>query len=86
MKSDRPKVMHEIAGRSMLGHVVAAAQALAPERIAVVVGPGMEAVAKSVAPVPAVVQPDQNGTGDAVRAALPAIAGFEGDVIVLFGD
>lgn len=86
MKSDRPKVMHEIAGRSMLGHVVAAAQALAPERIAVVVGPGMEAVAKSVAPIQTVVQPEQKGTGDAVRAALPAIAGFEGDVIVLFGD
>jgi bifunctional UDP-N-acetylglucosamine pyrophosphorylase/glucosamine-1-phosphate N-acetyltransferase len=91
MKSDRPKVMHEIAGRSMLGHVVAAAQALSPERIVVVVGPGMDAVAKSVAPVPTVIQPDQKGTGDAVRAALPAIAdskggGFEGDVIVLFGD
>ncbi|MGK9171483.1 bifunctional UDP-N-acetylglucosamine diphosphorylase/glucosamine-1-phosphate N-acetyltransferase GlmU [Inquilinus limosus] len=86
MKSDRPKVMHEIAGRSMLGHVVVAAQALTPERIVVVVGPGMEAVAKSVAPVPTVVQPAQLGTGDAVRAALPAIEGFQGDVIVLFGD
>ncbi|MGK9237071.1 bifunctional UDP-N-acetylglucosamine diphosphorylase/glucosamine-1-phosphate N-acetyltransferase GlmU [Inquilinus limosus] len=86
MKSDRPKVMHEIAGRSMLGHVAAAAQALAPERIVVVVGPGMEAVSRSVAPLPTVVQPDQKGTGDAVRVALPAIEGFQGDVIVLFGD
>lgn len=86
MKSDRPKVMHEIAGRSMLGHVVAAARALSPERIVVVVGLGMEAVAQSVAPIPTAIQPGQKGTGDAVRAALPAIEGFEGDVIVLFGD
>jgi bifunctional UDP-N-acetylglucosamine pyrophosphorylase/glucosamine-1-phosphate N-acetyltransferase len=86
MKSDRPKVMHEIAGRSMLGHVAAAAQALSPDRIAVVVGPGMEAVAQSIAPIPTVIQPDQKGTGDAVRAALPVVDGFQGDVIVLFGD
>ena len=86
MKSDRPKVMHEIAGRSMLGHVVAAAEALSPDRVVVVVGPGMEAVARAVAPVPTAVQPDQKGTGDAVRAALPQLEGFVGDVIVLFGD
>lgn len=86
MKSDRPKVMHEIAGRSMLGHVVAAAEALSPDRVVVVVGPGMEAVARAVAPIPTAVQPDQKGTGDAVRAALPQLEGFAGDVIVLFGD
>ncbi|MEM9765487.1 MAG: NTP transferase domain-containing protein, partial [Pseudomonadota bacterium] len=95
MRSERPKVLHEIAGRSMLGHVLATAAALAPERLALVTGMGAEAVAaegKGVlaalgAPSPAIChQAARRGTGHAVMQAAPALEGFEGDVLVLYGD
>jgi len=86
MKSDRPKVLHPLAGRPMIGHLLATVETLAPERAVVVVAPGMESVAASVAPVPTVVQPEARGTGDAVKAALPVLDRFEGDVLVLYGD
>ena len=86
MKSELPKVLHKVAGRSMVGHVVAAASALAPERIVVVVGPGMEDVAAEVAPHATVVQESQLGTADAVMAARPLVEGFDGDVLVVYGD
>lgn len=86
MKSDLPKVLHPVAGRPMLGHVLAAAATLAPARTVVVVGPGQEAVAAAVAPVPTVIQTEQRGTADAVKAAAGALAGFTGDVLILYGD
>ena len=86
MKSDLPKVLHPIAGWPMIRHVLAACEALDPERLVVVVGPGMETVAKAVAPWPTAVQTNQLGTGDAVKAALPALDGFDGDVLVVYGD
>jgi bifunctional UDP-N-acetylglucosamine pyrophosphorylase/glucosamine-1-phosphate N-acetyltransferase len=86
MKSDLPKVLHPIAGWPMVRHVLAACEALGPERLAVVVGPGMESVSRAVAPWPSAVQENQLGTADAVKAALPALEGFEGDVLVVYGD
>jgi bifunctional UDP-N-acetylglucosamine pyrophosphorylase/glucosamine-1-phosphate N-acetyltransferase len=86
MKSDLPKVLHRLAGWPMVRHVIAACEALSPERLAVVVGPGMESVARAVAPWPSAVQESQLGTADAVKAALPALAGFDGDVLVIYGD
>ena len=86
MKSELPKVMHKVAGRTMLGHVLGSVSRLEPERTAVVVGPGMEAVSQAVAPVASVVQPEQLGTGDAVKAARDLLNGFVGTVLVLFGD
>jgi bifunctional UDP-N-acetylglucosamine pyrophosphorylase/glucosamine-1-phosphate N-acetyltransferase len=86
MKSALPKVLHPLGGLPMVRHVLDAAQALAPARIVVVVGPGMENVAKAVAPHATVVQENQLGTGDAVKAALPLLEGFSGDVLVLYGD
>ncbi|MEO1531774.1 MAG: bifunctional UDP-N-acetylglucosamine diphosphorylase/glucosamine-1-phosphate N-acetyltransferase GlmU [Pseudomonadota bacterium] len=95
MRSERPKVLHEIAGRSMLGHVLATAAALAPERLALVTGVGAEAVAAEGkaalaalgAPAPAIChQAERRGTGHAVMQAAPALEGFEGDVLVLYGD
>ncbi|GAA4953760.1 hypothetical protein GCM10023224_43620 [Streptomonospora halophila] len=74
MKSRLPKVLHEICGRSMLGHVLAAADELEPERTVVVVGHARERVAqhlKDTAPaVSTAVQEEQNGTGHAVRMAV----------------
>ena len=86
MKSDQPKVLHKVAGRSMVAHVVAAASMLAPEKVVVVVGPGMDSVAAEVAPHVTVVQEKQRGTGDAVMAARPLLEGFDGDVLVAYGD
>jgi bifunctional UDP-N-acetylglucosamine pyrophosphorylase/glucosamine-1-phosphate N-acetyltransferase len=86
MKSDLPKVLHPLAGRPMIGHVLDTVATLVPERTVVVVGPGMEDVSAAVAPVPTVVQTRQLGTADAVRAAAPVLAGFAGDVLVLYGD
>ena len=86
MKSARPKVLHEIANRPMIGHALAAAQALDPERIVAVIGPGMDSVAQAIAPVQCATQALQRGTGDAVAAARGALNGFAGDVLVLYGD
>ncbi|MGF1445784.1 MAG: bifunctional UDP-N-acetylglucosamine diphosphorylase/glucosamine-1-phosphate N-acetyltransferase GlmU [Pikeienuella sp.] len=90
MRSARPKVLHEVGAAPLLHHAMAAAEALAPERLAVVVGHGAEAVAAAArARVPSVavcLQQEQLGTGHAVMAAAPALAGFSGDLIVLFGD
>jgi len=86
MKSDLPKVLHPVAGVPMVRHTVDAATALGPERLVVVVGPGMAAVDAAVAPWPTVVQQAQLGTGDAVKAALPLLEDFAGDVLIVYGD
>lgn len=90
MRSARPKVLHEIAGQSMLGHVLATARQAAAGPLAVVVGPDMaavEAAARRAAPdAQLFVQPDQRGTADAVLAARPALAAHQGDVLVLYAD
>ncbi|MBY6263422.1 bifunctional UDP-N-acetylglucosamine diphosphorylase/glucosamine-1-phosphate N-acetyltransferase GlmU [Azospirillum sp. 412522] len=86
MKSDLPKVLHRVAGRPMVGHVLAAVKTLDPDHVVVVVGPGMDNVAAAVAPYPTAVQHEQRGTADAVRAAFGLLEGFTGDVVVLYGD
>lgn len=90
MKSALPKVLHKIGGRSMLGHVIAAAQSLEADALSVVVGPGMDKVrAEAVAQEPAArvfVQEKQQGTADAVLAAREALAAHKGDVLVLYAD
>jgi bifunctional UDP-N-acetylglucosamine pyrophosphorylase / glucosamine-1-phosphate N-acetyltransferase len=86
MMSALPKVMHRLANRPMIEHVVAAARPLEPERFILVVGPGMESVAAAVAPAEAVVQETPRGTGHAVLAARAALDGFRGDLLVLSGD
>lgn len=94
MKSKRPKVLHEICGRSMLGHVLAAVGELEPQRTTVVVGHGRDQVGghlKEVAPgVTTAVQHEQNGTGHAVRIAVEALRGegveLSGTVVLAYGD
>jgi bifunctional UDP-N-acetylglucosamine pyrophosphorylase/glucosamine-1-phosphate N-acetyltransferase len=90
MKSAVPKVMHEIAGRSMLGHALNACQELGAETIAVVVGPDMEDVrAAALQQVPdagVYIQERQDGTAGAVLAAREAIANHKGDVLVQYAD
>ena len=86
MKSERPKVMHAIAGRPMVCHLLAAVEALAPARVTVVAGPGMAALEDAVAPRTIVVQSERLGTGHAVMAAADSLAGFTGSVLVVYGD
>ncbi|MBT5414879.1 MAG: NTP transferase domain-containing protein, partial [Rhodospirillaceae bacterium] len=86
MKSDLPKVLHPLAGRPMVRHLIATLDAVRASRAVVVVGPEMEVVTEAVAPLPTALQMDQKGTGDAVKAARRALAGFAGDVLVLYGD
>ena len=86
MRSGLPKVMHAIANRPMIAHVLAAAAPLAPARVVVVVAPGMDDVAAAVAPAETVIQREQRGTAHAVLAAKKALAGFSGDVLLLYGD
>ena len=86
MKSDLPKVLHPMAGRPMIGQLIGTLETLAAARAVVVVGPGMDAVATAVAPLPTALQATQRGTGDAVKAARGALDGFAGDILVLYGD
>ena len=87
MKSARSKVLHPIAGRSLLGHVLDTAMASNPERIIVVVAPGMSDVEAVALPHAVVLQPKQAGTADAVKAARDQLADFNaGTVLVLYGD
>jgi bifunctional UDP-N-acetylglucosamine pyrophosphorylase/glucosamine-1-phosphate N-acetyltransferase len=95
MKSATPKVLHAVAGRSLLGHVIEAASSVEPQQLVVVVGHGRERVTAHIAEIApwalTVVQEEQNGTGHAVRVALDALASrgvtFDsGPVVVLTGD
>jgi bifunctional UDP-N-acetylglucosamine pyrophosphorylase/glucosamine-1-phosphate N-acetyltransferase len=92
MKSALPKVLHPLLGRTLVGHVLAAAQPLGAAHTLVVIGHGRERVAAHLAEVAPgavpVVQEQQNGTGHAVRVALQAApaAAHQGTVIVLNGD
>ena len=90
MRSSAAKVLHGFAGRSLLGHVLAAAAPLEADHVVVVVGHAREAVGAhlaSIAPhaVP-VVQAEQRGTGHAVRVALDATPDIDGAVLVVPGD
>jgi bifunctional UDP-N-acetylglucosamine pyrophosphorylase/glucosamine-1-phosphate N-acetyltransferase len=89
MRSATAKVLHPLGGRSMLGHVVAAARALDPVHLLVVVGHGREQVTAALAELdPAatpVVQAEQRGTGHAVRTALDGLE-LDGTVVVVPGD
>ena len=86
MKSDLPKVLHGLGGRSMIGHVLATAGELAPAHTVVVVGAAMERLAAAVAPAPCVVQEPRLGTGHAVLCARGALADFDGVILVLYAD
>ncbi|RYG16331.1 MAG: bifunctional UDP-N-acetylglucosamine diphosphorylase/glucosamine-1-phosphate N-acetyltransferase GlmU, partial [Caulobacteraceae bacterium] len=90
MKSSLPKVLHPVGGRAMLDHAIDAAEALGCERIVVVVGdhsPSVRAhVVARLGEAAVAVQDPPLGTAHAVRAAAGALAGFEGEVIVTYGD
>ena len=90
MRSDRPKVLHAVAGAPLIAHALRAGRALEPERVVVVTGPDMDAVAAAAheeCPEAGIaVQAERLGTAHAVAQAAPFLQGFAGDVVVLYGD
>lgn len=87
MKSSLHKVLHPIAGRPMLDHLMASVAALEPARQVVVVGSGREQLEAALGDrAQTCLQEPQLGTGHAVQQAEGALAGFAGDVLVLYGD
>src|SRR5512139_63549 len=87
MRSDLPKVLHRLAGKPLLGHVVDTAHELGAAQTCVVYGFGGEAVPQAMADdkLTFVLQAEQHGTGHAVKQALPRLAD-DGAVLVLYGD
>jgi len=90
MKSAVPKVLHKLAGAPMIAHVLGATQAAGIAKTALVVGPGMEDVAQAASALEPklqiYVQPEQQGTADAVKAARQAFEDIAGHVLILYGD
>ncbi len=90
MNSDLPKVLHQLGGAPLLAHAMRAGAALDPERTIVVAGHGAAAVTKAAQDwddsTEIALQTEQNGTAHAVAAAAPALDGFTGDAVVLYGD
>jgi bifunctional UDP-N-acetylglucosamine pyrophosphorylase/glucosamine-1-phosphate N-acetyltransferase len=90
MRSQLPKVMHRAGGRTLLGHVLTATAGLAPRHAVIVAGPDMEDVIgearRFAADAAIAIQDSRRGTAHAVSVAKPALAGFEGTILVLYGD
>ncbi|MEM9642634.1 MAG: bifunctional UDP-N-acetylglucosamine diphosphorylase/glucosamine-1-phosphate N-acetyltransferase GlmU [Pseudomonadota bacterium] len=90
MRSDMPKVLHTVAGAPLLTHALRGVAALGPQRLVVVTGHGAQAVgdlAQELDPqVTLVRQAEQMGTGHAVDQARDALDGFDGTLLVLYGD
>ncbi len=92
MRSDRAKVLHHLAGKPLLSHVLQTSHSLHPSRLVVVVGHQAAAVQAAVQAgcggegVRFALQKEQRGTGDAVRAATEQFAGFRGDILIVSGD
>ena len=86
MKSDLPKVMMPVCGKPMIRHILDTLEAANVSKIVTVIAPDGDLVKKEVSPYPTCVQVRQQGTGDAVKSAKELLKGFEGDILVIFGD
>jgi bifunctional UDP-N-acetylglucosamine pyrophosphorylase / glucosamine-1-phosphate N-acetyltransferase len=90
MKSATSKVLHKVAGWSILQHVLEGAKALSPARMILVTSEGADDIlseGKRICPdIIHTVQKQADGTGGAVRSALPALQGFNGNVLIMYGD
>ena len=87
MKSSLHKVLHPIAGRAMLEHLMASVAQLAPAKTVIVAGHGRDQIEQAVGSRATIaLQEPQLGTGHAVQQAQGPLAGFAGDVLVLYGD
>lgn len=90
MRSRTSKLLHEIGGRTLIGHALAAARGIAPDRLVAVTGHDREQVDAHIAEVApdvvTAVQHEQNGTGHAVRCGLDAVDTTSGTIVVTYGD
>src|SRR5215213_4954251 len=88
MRSDTHKVLHPIAGRPLLLHLLDRIDALGGEKRVLVVGKGRDQVEAATAGlgVTLAIQAEQRGTGHAVQQAADALAGYDGPVLILYGD
>ncbi len=88
MKSSLPKMLHQAAGRPLLGHVIERAKELEPSKIVIITGHGAEQIEAHFATEPVVFarQNEQLGTAHAFLCAQTALKGHDGDVFVLYGD
>ncbi len=90
MKSELPKVLHAIAGRAMILQLLDSLSTIKPEKIVLVLGPEMDVVSEAISEagftVETVIQQDRLGTGHAVRQAESVLAGYTGNILVLYGD
>ena len=86
MKSDLPKVMMPVCGKPMIRHILDTLEAANVSKIVTVIAPDGDLVKKEVSPYQTCVQIHQQGTGDAVKSAKELLKGFEGDILVIFGD
>lgn len=86
MKSDLPKVMMPLCGKPMIRHIIETLETMNVDQVVPVIAPDGDLVAKEVAPYKTAIQEKQLGTGHAAICARKNLSGFEGDVIVMFGD
>ncbi len=89
MKSDLPKVLHSLAGKSLIDRVLSCTEGLKPNRRLIVVGHQakvVEASLKNHQDLDFVLQQPQNGTGHAIQKLSPQLKGFSGELLVLNGD
>ncbi len=86
MKSDKPKVMHEIAGLPMIKWLISTVETLEPEKIIIVTSDEMQEVKQAARLHEISIQYEADGTGGAVKAALPHLKDFNGNVLILMGD
>ena len=86
MKSDLPKVMMPVCGKPMIRHILDTLESAGVSKIVTVISPDGDLVKKEVSPYQTCVQEHQLGTGDAVKSAKNLLKGFDGDILVIFGD
>ncbi len=86
MKSKHSKVMNELLGWPMIKWLLESVRQLEPDRLIMVVGPGMDDLVKAAQPCEIAVQEQQDGTGSALKVAVAALGRFDGDILVLLGD
>ncbi len=86
MRSSLPKVMHKLAGQTLISHVLASVTPLNPEKTILVLAPHMDTVKQEAPHCTVAIQDKQQGTGHAVKCALPQLEGYNGIVLVLYGD
>lgn len=86
MQSDLPKVMMPLAGKPMIRNIIDTLEDMKVDEIVVITAPDGDAVRQEVAPHKSAIQTKQLGTGHAVLSAKDALKGFNGDILVIFGD